>query len=236
MPRTGTTLVERILGSHSVVRAAGELQTFAAELVWHCRASAKTPATNTRELVAQSRDVDFAGLGEDYVRKARPPGDRAAHFVDKMPLNFLYAGLIHLALPKARIVLLERDPMDTCYAVFKAMFEGIYPFSYDLKELANYFVEYRKLVKHWQQVMPDVMHVVSYEELVTTPEPVIESLLQYCNLSFEDACRNFSQNPDATTTASADSVRRDFFTSSVGKWRHYEKQLKPVADILESAE
>jgi tetratricopeptide (TPR) repeat protein len=236
MPRTGTTLVERILGSHSVVRAAGELQTFAAELVRHCRASAKTPATNTRELVAQSRDVDFAGLGEDYVRKARPPGDRAAHFVDKMPLNFLYAGLIHLALPKARIVLLERDPMDTCYAVFKAMFEGIYPFSYDLKELANYFVEYRKLVKHWQQVMPDVMHVVSYEELVTTPEPVIESLLQYCNLSFEDACRNFSQNPDATTTASADSVRRDFFTSSVGKWRHYEKQLKPVADILESAE
>jgi len=236
MPRTGTTLVERILGSHSVVRSAGELQTFATELVRHCRATADSPATNTRELVVQSRDIDFVALGEDYVREARPHGEAMAHFIDKLPLNFLYAGLIHLALPKARIVLLERDPMDTCYAVYKAMFEGVYPFSYDLKELANYFVEYKRLVAHWQSVMPGVIHVVRYEELVTTPEPVIESLLQYCGLSFEDSCRKFFENPDASTTASADSVRRDFFTSSIGKWRHYETQLKPVADALESAE
>ena len=236
MPRTGTTLVERILGSHSCVRSAGELQTFAAELVRHCGATANPPATSARELVAQTRDVDCVALGEDYVNKARPPGDPGAHFIDKMPLNFLYAGLIHLALPKARIVLLERDPMDTCYAVYKVLFEGVYPFSYDLKELANYFVEYKKLVDHWQAVMPGMMHVVRYEELVTTPEPVIESLLQYCGLSFEDGCRKFFENPEASTTASADSVRRDFFTSSVGKWRHYERQLKPVADILESAE
>ena len=236
MPRTGTTLVERILGSHSVVRSAGELQTFAVELVNQCRATAKSPATNARELVAQSRDVDFVALGDNYLENARPPGDMTAHFIDKMPLNFLYAGLIHLALPKARIVLLQRDPMDTCYAVFKVIFEGVYPFSYDLEELANYFVEYKRLVDHWQTVMPGVIHVVSYEDMVTSPEPVIESLLEYCSLSFEDACRNFFKNPEASTTASADSVRRDFFTSSVGKWRHYERQLKPVANILESAE
>lgn len=236
MPRTGTTLVERVLGSHSVVRSAGELQTFALELVKQCRATASSPATSARELVAQSRSVDFAALGESYVDNARPPGDATAHFIDKMPLNFLYAGLIHLALPKARIVLLERDPMDTCYAVFKAMFEGIYPFSYDLEELANYFVEYKRLVDHWQEVMPGVMHVVRYEDLVTSPESAIESLLEYCSLSFEDACRKFFENPEASTTASADSVRRDFFTSSVGKWRNYERQLRPVADILESAE
>lgn len=235
MPRTGTTLVERILGSHSVVRSAGELQTFATELGIHCRNTAESPAANARELVAQSRDIDFAALGEDYVRKARPPGDRKAHFVDKLPLNFLYAGLIHRALPKARIILLERDPMDTCYAVHKTMFEGIYPFSYELEELANYFVEYKRLVDHWQDVMPGAMHVVRYEELVTTPEPVIEALLQYCSLSFEDSCRKFFENPDVSTTASADAVRRDFFTSSIGKWRHYERQLKPVADILENA-
>ncbi len=179
--------------------------------------------------------MDFAALGENYVEHARPPGGTTAHFVDKMPLNFLYAGLIHLALPKARIVLLERDPMDTCYAVYKAMFEGVYPYSYDLRELANYFVEYKRLVDHWQEVMPGVIHVVRYEDMVTSPESVIESLLQYCSLSFEDACRNFFRNPEASTTASADSVRRDFFTSSVGKWRHYERQLKVVADVLESA-
>jgi len=236
MPRTGTTLVERILGSHSVVRSAGELQTFATELIRHCRAKAEQPTTTALELVAQSVSVDFAALGEDYITKARPAGERAAHFIDKLPLNFLYAGLIHLALPKAKIVLLERDPMDTCYAVYKSMFEGIYPFSYDLLELANYFIAYKKLVDHWQDVMPGVMHVVSYEDLASDPEPVIEDLLQYCGLSFEEACRKFFQNPEASTTASADAVRRDFYTSSIGKWRNYEDQLKPVADVLESAQ
>jgi tetratricopeptide (TPR) repeat protein len=234
MPRTGTTLVERILGSHSVVRSAGELHTFATELLRHCRNQAEKPATSSQELVRQSVAVDFAALGEDYITKARPPGDRAAHFVDKLPLNFLYAGLIQLALPKARIVLLERDPMDTCYAVFKTMFEGIYPFSYDLEELAHYFAAYKKLVDHWRDVMPDVMHVVSYENLVTNPEPEIEDLLQYCGLSFEEGCRKFFDNPEASTTASADAVRSDFFTSSIGKWRNYEEQLRPVAEILES--
>lgn len=234
MPRTGTTLVERILSSHSAVRSAGELPTLATELTRLCREQAGRPANGTSELVAQSVAIDFAVLGENYVSKAQPPGERTAHFVDKLPLNFLYAGLIHLALPKAKIILLERDPMDTCYAVYKAMFRAVYPFSYDLEELANYFVEFRRLVKHWQEIMPGVMHLVSYEKLVTEPESTIEALLQYCDLSFEEGCRRFFENPDASTTASADSVRRDFFTSSIGKWRNYEKQLRPVADILES--
>jgi hypothetical protein len=114
------------------------------------------------------------------------------------------------------------------------MFEGIYPFSYDLEELAHYFAAYKKLVDHWRDVMPDVMHVVSYENLVTNPEPEIEDLLQYCGLSFEEGCRKFFDNPEASTTASADAVRSDFFTSSIGKWRNYEEQLRPVAEILES--
>lgn len=234
MPRTGTTLVERILSSHSAVRSAGELPTFATELTRLCRDQAGRPANSTSDLVSQSVAVDFAALGENYASKARPPGERTAHFIDKLPLNFLYAGLIHLALPKAKIILLERDPMDTCYAVYKSMFRAVYPFSYDLEELANYFVEYRKLVNHWREVMPGVIHVVSYEKLVTEPEPEIAALLQYCALSFEEGCRRFFDNPDASTTASADSVRRDFFTSSIGKWRNYENQLRPVADILES--
>jgi tetratricopeptide (TPR) repeat protein len=234
MPRTGTTLVERILSGHSAVRSAGELPTFATELTRLCRDQAGQPASSTSDLVSQSVAIDFAALGERYVSKARPPGERTAHFVDKLPLNFLYAGLIHLALPKAKIILLERDPMDTCYAVYKAMFRAVYPFSYDLEELANYFVEYRRLMNHWQEVMPGAMHVVSYEKLVTEPEAEIAALLQYCDLSFEEGCRRFFENPDASTTASADSVRRDFFTSSIGKWRNYEEQLQPVSDILES--
>ena len=235
MPRTGTTLVERILSSHSAVRSAGELPTFASELTRLCRDGPDQQPIPGKDLVAKSASVDFATLGENYVTNARPSGPETAHFIDKLPLNFLCAGLIHLALPKSKIVLLERDPMDTCYAVFKAMFEAVYPFSYDLEELANYFVEYRKLVTHWQEVMPGVMHVVSYEKLVTEPDSEIAALLQHCDLSYEEGCRRFFENPGASTTASADSVRRDFFTSSIGKWRNYEKQLRPVSDILENA-
>jgi len=236
MPRSGTTLVERILGSHSVVRPTGESQAFAVELTQQCKRITTSAPGNLRELVRLSKDVDFAALGEAYVNTARPTDEPAAHFVDKLPLNFLYAGLIHLALPKARIVLLDRDPMDTCFAVFKTLFGGIYPFSYDLEELANYFVEYRKLMKHWQEVMPGVMHVVRYEDLVTDPQATIEDLLSYCSLSYEDSCRQFFDNPDASTTASAVHVRSDVYTTSVGRWRNYERHLQPVADILEKTE
>lgn len=231
MPRTGTTLVERILSSHSVVSSAGELQTFSAELVKHCKmVAAKQPGQ--AGLVRTSAMIDFSALGEDYIAATRHQTGKAAFFVDKMPLNFLYAGLIHLALPKAKIVLLERDAMDTCYAVYKNLFEGAYPFSYDLEELANYFVAYRQLIDHWQDVMPGVMHVVRYEDLVVDPKPVVENLLSYCGLSYEEGCLRFFENDKAATTASAVQVRQALFQSSIGKWRHFEEQLQPVSKIL----
>jgi tetratricopeptide (TPR) repeat protein len=232
MPRTGTTLVERILSGHSVVQSAGERQTFSLELVKHCKQVSEEMSGNPADLVSMSASIDFMALGEDYIAGTRPDTGNTAHFVDKLPLNFLYAGLIHLALPKAKIVLLDRDPMDTCYAVYKNLFEGIYPFSYDLKELANYFVAYQKLIDHWQAVMPGVMHVVKYEELVTTPKPVIENLLSSCGLSWEDECLNFHKSAQAATTASAAQVTSNIFQTSIGKWRNYEEQLKPVSDIL----
>ena len=230
MPRTGTTLVERILSSHSVVYSAGELQTFSAELVKHCNLVAA--AGESRSLVETSALIDFTALGEDYIAATRPRTGRTAFFVDKLPLNFLYAGLIHRALPKAKIVLLERDPMDTCYAVYKNLFEGVYPFSYDLEELANYFFEYRKLIAHWQSVMPGVIHVVRYEDLVVDPKPVVEKLLSYCGLSYEEDCLRFFENKNAATTASAVQVRKQLFQSSIGKWRNYEDQLQAVSKIL----
>ena len=158
MPRTGTTLVERILGSHSVVSSAGELRTFSTELVKHCQKVGGEKPNAPADLVGISRDVNFEELGIDYIAATRPRTGQTAHFVDKLPLNFLYAGLIHLALPKAKIVLLERDAMDTCYAVYKTLFEDIYPFSYDLTELATYYQAYRQLMErnaddlgpHWR--------------------------------------------------------------------------------------
>jgi hypothetical protein len=235
MPRTGTTLVDRILSSHSVVHSAGELQAFAVELTALCHDRTDGRQVSTLDMVHRATGVDFAALGENYIAATRPATGRTAHFVDKLPLNFLYAGLIHLALPKAKIILLERDPMDTCYAVFKTLFVGIYPYSYDLEELAQYYVAYRELIDHWQAVLPNVMHTVRYEELVSEPRPVIENLLDYCDLSFEDACVRFEENAAAVTTASAAQVRSGFSTASIGNWRNYAKQLQPVADILRAA-
>jgi len=198
----------------------------------HCQTVEGEAVSRAADLVPRSAVIDFAALGEDYIAGTRPGTGQTAHFVDKLPLNFLYAGLIHLALPKAKIILLERDAMDTCYAIYKTMFEGIYPFSYDLEELANYIAAYQHLIGHWQSVMPGVIHVVKYEELVTDPKPVVDNLLSHCSLSYEDACRRFYENRNASTTASAVAVRGDLFQSSIGLWRNYEQQLKPVTEIL----
>ncbi|NQV87841.1 MAG: sulfotransferase, partial [Woeseiaceae bacterium] len=202
--------------------------------VRHCQKLGGEKANAPADLVGVSVGVNFEELGADYIAATRSRTGHTAHFVDKLPLNFLYAGSIHLALPKAKIVLLERDPMDTCYAVFKAVFESVYPFSYDLTELANYYVAYRQLIDHWQAVMPGVLHVVNYEELATEPKPVIENLLSYCGLSWEEACLKYYDNEQASTTASAVQVRDALYRTSIGKWRNYEKQLAPVAEILDA--
>jgi hypothetical protein len=149
-----------------------------------------------------------------------------------MPMNFLYAGLIHLALPKAKIVYLDRDPMDTCYAVYKTLFEGAYPYSYDLEELARYFVGYKALMGHWERVIPGVMHRVSYEALVTHSKTQIQGLLDYCGLSWEEQCLDFHRAGGHSTTASAVQVRQPLYKSSVGKWKHFEQELSPVTEIL----
>ena len=235
MPRTGTTLVDRILSSHSVVTSAGELQNFSIELQKQCQQIFDTPPHSPSDLVRMSAKIDFEALGEAYISATRGVAGESAHFVDKLPFNFLYAGLIHLALPKAKIVLLQRDPMDTCYAVYKTLFEAAYPFSYDLEELANYFVAYHRLVEHWLECLPDRIHIVRYEELVSDSRPVIEALLDYCGLSFEDACIRFYENREASTTASASQVRSEMHTRSVGNWKNYKQQLQPVYDILSVA-
>jgi len=234
-PRTGTTLVDRILNCHSVVASAGESPAFGVELVNQCKRVSDISQKTPTDLVPLSTQIDFAALGEAYVASARPRSVPTAHFVDKLPLNFLYAGLIHLALPKAKIVWLERDSLDTCYAVYKTLFEGAYPYSYDLTELANYHVEYRKLMTHWLDVLAGIIHTVRYEELVSEPRPVIESLLDYCDLSWEDQCLDFHASEGAVTTASATQVRQALHTGSIGKWRNYEKQLQPVVKILQQA-
>lgn len=236
LPRTGTTLVERVLGMHSRVHAAGELNNFALLM---SRAVAQLPGAqgklSKQQRVALSASLDFARLGEDYIGSTRPDTGRLPHFVDKMPLNFLYLGLIHRALPRARIVHLRRHPMDTCYAIYKTLFADAYPFSYSLEELGQYYLAYDRLMAHWESVLPGVIHTVYYEQLVADFEPRCRALLDYCGLPWEDQCLAFYRNQAASTTASASQVREPVHTRSVGKWRRFETQLQPLATLLAEA-
>jgi tetratricopeptide (TPR) repeat protein len=233
LPRSGTTLVERILGSHSDIFAAGELNHFAAVLV-----SAALTKTGGRplprpELVAATRELDFAALGAEYLERARPASSQRSHFTDKMPLNYLYCGLIRRSLPDARIVHVTRHPMASCYAMFKTLFKDGYPFSYDLHDIAGYYVGYRRLMDHWRQSMPGVIYDISYERLVRDPENESRRLLAACGLQWQRECLEFYRNPTATTTASASQVRRPIYDSSLTQWRHYETQLEGLrAELL----
>jgi tetratricopeptide (TPR) repeat protein len=235
MPRTGTTLVERILGSHSSVFSAGELNNFSLELIGHVRQALGPKRPSRLEFVAATAMLDFKALGEAYIRSVRPLRDGSPCFIDKLPFNFLYAGLIHLALPRAKIINLKRHPMDTCYSVYKQLFRDAYPFSYDLDELGQYYIAYHDLMRHWNTVMPGVICTIQYEALVTDTERESRRLLEYCGLPWEDQCLRFQENRQASTTASALQVRQPVYASSVGKWRHFERQLAPLRRRLEDA-
>lgn len=235
MPRTGTTLVERILGSHSGVVSAGELNNFSLELIRLVGKALGPKRPSRLEFVVATAGVDFRALGEAYIASTRPLRGASPHFIDKLPFNFLYTGLIHLALPRAKIINLQRHPMDTCYAVYKQLFRDAYPFSYDLDELGQYYIVYHRLMQHWNAVMPGVIHTLRYEALVADIEGEARRLLEHCGLPWEDQCLRFHENTQASMTASALQVRQPIYATSVGKWRHYARQLVPLRTRLESA-
>ena len=152
-----------------------------------------------------------------------------------MPLNYLYCGLIHRALPLAKIVHLTRHPMAACYAMYKTLFKDAYPFSYDLDDIGRYYVSYRRLMDHWESALPGVIHCLSYEALVADQIAETRKLLEYCGLDWEDACVDFHRNTAPTTTASAVQVRQPMYRTSVSQWRHYQAQLEPFARQLRAA-
>ena len=231
LPRSGTTLVERILASHTEVQAAGELQAFPQACVKGVQAHSGA-AIAKFEFVERALEIDPCELGKHYLASTRPQTGARRHFVDKLPLNYLYAGLIRRALPRARIVALEREPMDSCYAMYKTLFTGAYPFSYDLDDLGRYYTAWQRLMRHWRAALGDALLVIRYEELVTDQEAMTRRLLAHCGLPWQAACLDFHSSSGAVLTASAVQVRSPLYGTSVGKWRHYQQQLRPLARHL----
>lgn len=234
LPRSGTTLVERILASHSTVQAGGELNHFALCLVDAVRARHPGAPLSRAELVARSADIDFAALGKDYLGRVRRAGLTGARFTDKMPLNYLYCGLIRRALPQARIVHVTRHPLAVCYAMYKTLFDGAYPFSYDLDEIGRYYLGYRRLMAHWCKIDPVGIYEVSYERLVAGLGSEARGLLKFCGLDWEEQCVDFHLSTVASTTASAAQVRRPLYDTSVAQWRHYGAELDGLRRELEA--
>ena len=235
LPRSGTTLVDRILGSHTAVHCAGELTHFALCIVDAVGRRSGAAQLARRELVAGSASLDFAALGRDYLARVPAVPAHARRFIDKMPLNYLYCGLIRRALPNAKIVHLTRQPMAQCYAMYKTLFKDGYPFSYDLGEIARYYIAYRRLMDHWHATLPGAILTMSYEALIEDQLAQTRELLDFCGLGWQDACAEFHRNPAPSTTASAVQVRRPLYDTSVSQWRRYASHLAPLTEQLRAA-
>jgi tetratricopeptide (TPR) repeat protein len=239
LPRTGSTLVDRILGNHSRVCSAGELTDFGTAVIEQVRGgqrSAQAPPPTRKELVMASAQLDFAALGADYLRRVQPRlRQQLPRFTDKLPLNYLYCGLIARALPDAPIVHVTRHPMAVCYAMYKVLFGQGYPFSYDLGEIADYYVAYRRLMEHWRRSLPGRVYDVAYEDLVSDPQGQARALLAAVGLDWEEQCLQSHENVAPVATASASQVRRPIYRSSISLWRRYEPQLAPIRSRLLAA-
>lgn len=236
MPRSGTTLVERILSSHSQVHSAGELQNFSVALK---RASGSATASLfDLDTLARLDKVDWAELGRAYLSSTRPGTGVAAHFVDKLPHNFLYAGFIARALPRSKLVCLRRNPMDTCLSNFRQLFalsSPYYDYSFDLLDTGRYFLLFDRLMAHWEQTMPGRILWVDYESLVEDQKTNTERLLGFCGLGWEEACMEFEKNQAPVATASAVQVRKPLYRSAIQRWKRYEPQMQELRRLLEAA-
>lgn len=227
LPRSGTTLLERILGALPNVRSNGETNNFAAALL---ECAPKTPG-DVFERCFQARPTEVAAA---YERRATRTGTEG-RIIEKLPQNFLYAGAIAAALPDAPIIWVRRNPVDSCFAMFRTLFGEGYPFSYSFEEVARYFAAYEHLMDHWNRVLPGRLIEVRYEELVAAPLEIAKRVANHSGLAWSNEAVDLSRNRSASLTASATQVRGSIYTSSSGLWRRYSHHLNPLLEELRKA-
>ena len=235
LPRTGTTLVARIVSQHQGIRAAEESYDFT--LAFSSAIDNYIEANQDRNLnpLSAALEVDYNDIARNYWNNMTGMFGEAERFVDKTPFNFLYCGLIKKAFPRARILHMVREPMDTCYAVFKILFSKAYYYSYDLAELADYYTAYRRLMDHWHDLMPGAILDIHYEELVSNPLDVSKQIADFVGIEWTEQLIEVQDLDNAYSTPSASQVREPIYTSSVGRWRHLETQLEPLRQRLAAA-
>jgi tetratricopeptide (TPR) repeat protein len=230
LPRSGSTLVEQILASHSCVEGTFELPNLLTLVREFDHADAAHDAYP--EIVRTASPEHLGRLGRRYIEETAPMRSARPHFIDKMPNNFSHIGLIQAILPRAVVIDVRRHPMDACFSTYKQHFAEGQSFSYDLSDLGRYYRCYLSLMDHWDEVLPGKVLHLQYELLIREPESQIRRLLSHCSLPFEPKCLSFHETKRPVRTASAEQVRQPLYTSGVGYWRHFEAQLAPLRRAL----
>ncbi len=229
LPRSGTTLVERIVTGLAGVRSNGETDNFSRALTAAVAAAPADPAASAArgDMVERAAAADPAAVAAHYEQLA---GAIAAGqtLVDKLPTNYLYLGAIRRSLPHAGILSVRRSPLDSCFAMYRTVFGNAYPFSYDFEELARYFAAYEALMDHWRNLFGDAIHDVVYEDLVREPQRVGASMARYGGLDWRAEATDIQTNRSVSLTASSAQIRRPIYGSSSGRWRHYQAHLTPL--------
>ncbi|MDQ7078653.1 MAG: sulfotransferase [Robiginitomaculum sp.] len=234
LPRTGTTLVDRILASHSEVASAGELELFA----WLIKekTGTKTGSVIDAETFRSAASIDWIDVGNAYLENIRALGHGARLVTDKTPHNFLYAGLIHRALPQARIITLRRGAMDSCLSNYRQLFathKEAFNYTYALEDVAAYYREFDALAAHWRTHLPaDRFMEVHYEDIIRDQENQTRRLLAFCGLDWEAACLQFQDNAAPVDTASSVQVRQRLHGDSIGRWKRYGNRLDRLKTAL----
>ncbi|NNC57157.1 MAG: sulfotransferase family protein, partial [Woeseiaceae bacterium] len=232
LPRSGSTLIEQILASHPDVEGTHELPDLGrvARSIGLGREDRKSyPAA-----VATLSDDQLRELGTEYLRRAERHRELGRpRFTDKLPNNFVHVGFLHLILPNARVINARRHPLDSCLGSYKQLFARGQPFTYDLYELGEFYLEYQRVMDHWQEVLPGKVLDVQYEDTVSDLETQVRRILEHCDLPWNDACLKFYETDRAVKTASSEQVRKPIYSSSVQHWRNYEQHLGPLIEVLE---
>ncbi|WP_329741756.1 tetratricopeptide repeat-containing sulfotransferase family protein [Dyella sp. A6] len=236
MPRSGTTLVERIISSHPSVYSAGELMNFGMALKFLAQSPSRRLVDP--ETVRRTEGVDMKLLGQTYLASTRPVTGHLPRFIDKLPHNFLYVGFIAQALPRAKIICLRRNPMDTCLSNFRQLFSlesSYFDYSFNLMDTGRYFVLFDRLMAYWNKMFPGRILEMQYEDLVENQEPCSRRLIEFCDLPWDPACLRFHENKSSVATASAVQVRSPMYRTALERWRAYGDALDPLRDLLRSS-
>lgn len=231
LPRSGSTLIEQILASHSMVEGTHEL----ADLPRIIRAINKEYPSGAHypEAFRHFDSIKLRSLGRQYLESTRRHRSGAPRFTDKMPNNFPSVGMIHLLLPNAKIINARRHPLDSCMGSYKQLFFKGQAFSYDLVELGEYYLEYQRLMDHWHTILPGRVLDVQYEDMVKDQSNQTRRLLEYCELPWEKNCLRFYENKRAVNTASSEQVRQPIYSRSLNSWRRFEPHLESLIEVLE---